>query len=178
MENRMFVKAIKDDGNVDLVVYGRHTDLDTLTLMEVEGRVKNEHKGYLIVDAVNILDRFDQIRGSFSKLSVAMLFLEIAYRSNSGLGALLDGLNKLESWDAHSSVVYFLYRFLDENGVLNIGKFTAGELDVIQMLLKEKDKPVYKYDKNVLLVLKNKLLKDTVAYINHPLNTLKLLRFS
>ncbi len=174
----MFVKAIKEDGNVDLVVYGKHTDLDTLTLMEVEGKVKNEHKGYLIVDAVDILDRFDQIRGSFSKLSIAMLFLEIAYRSNSGLNVLLDGLGKLESWDAHSSIVYFLYKFLEENGILDVGKFTAEELDVIQTLLKEKDKPIYKHDKNVLLVLKNKLLKDTVAYINHPLNSLKLLRFS
>ncbi len=174
----MFVKAIKEDGNVDLVVYGKHTDLDTLTLMEVKGRIKNEHKGYLIVDAVDILDRFDQIRGSFSKLSVAMLFLEIAYRSNSGLGVLLDGLAKLKNWDTHSSIVYFLYKFLDENGVLDIGKFNAKELDVVQMLLREKDKPVYKYDKNVLLILKNKLLKDTVAYVNHPLNALKLLRLS
>ncbi len=172
----MFVKAINEEGNVDLVIYGKHTDLDTLTLMEVQGRIKNENKGYLIVDAVNILDRFDQIRGSFSKLSLAMFFLEITYRSNSGLSVLLDGLNKLKIWDAHSSIVYFLYKFLDTNGVLKMGEFTAKELDTIQTILKQKEKPLQRIDKNVLTVLKNKLLKEAVNYVNQPLNTLKMLK--
>ena len=172
----MFVKAINEEGNVDLLIYGKHTDLDTLTLMEVEGRIKNENKKYLIVDAVNIIDRFDQIRGSFSKLSLAMFFLEITYRSNSGLGILLDGLNKLKIWDAHSSIVYFLYKFLELNGILDVGNFTAKELDVVQVLLREKGKPLQKVDKNVLTVLKNKLLKEAVNYVNQPLNTLKMLK--
>jgi len=172
----MFVKAINEEGNVDLVIYGKHTDLDTLTLMEVEGRIKNENKKYLIVDAVNIIDRFDQIRGSFSKLSLAMFFLEITYRSNSGLRILLEGLNKLKIWDAHSSIVYFLYKFLDINGVLDVGEFTAKELDAIQTLLKQREKPLQIVDKNILTILKNKLLKKTVGYVNQPLNTLKMLK--
>jgi len=172
----MFVKAIEDGGNVDLVVYGRHTDIDTLTLMEVQGRIKNENKDYLIVDSVNILDRFNQIRGSFSKLSLAMFFLEVTYRSNAGLKILLESLNRLKSWDVHSSIVYFLYKFLLENGVLDVGKLTPKEIDTIQGLLRQKVKPEYKYKKSSLTVLKNKLLKETLNYLNQPLNTLRMLK--
>lgn len=172
----MFVKAIEDRGNVDLVIYGRHTDIDTLTLMEVQGRIKNENKDYLIVDSVNILDRFNQIRGSFSKLSLAMFFLEVTYRSNSGLKILLESLNRLKIWDVHSSIIYFLYKFLLENGVLDVGKLTPKEIDTIQGLLRQKVKPVYKFNKNSLTVLKNKLLKETLNYLNQPLNTLKMLK--
>ncbi len=176
MENRMFVKAIRKEGNVDLIIYGKHTDLDTLTLMEVSGKIKNEHRKYLVVDEVNILDRFGQIRGSFSKLSLAMFFLEITYRSESGLEILLDGLEHLRDWDSHSSIVYFLYKFLLKNGVFNPAKFNSNETITLEDLLSKREKPLKSIDKSTLIILKNKLLKATISYLNQPLNTLKMLR--
>ncbi len=174
----MLVKAIRDEGNVDLIIYGKHTDIDTLTLMEVEGKIKNENRKYLIVESVNILDRFDKIRGSFSKLSLAMFFLEITYRTNSGLKILLDGLERLKEWDTHSSLVYFLYKFLQENGVLDLNKLSPSEIDIIETLMRQKNRPLQKIDKNSLNLLKNKLMKEALNYVSQPLNTLKMLRLS
>ena len=174
----MLVKAIRDDGNVDLIIYGKHTDIDTLTLMEVEGKIKNENRKYLIVESVNILDRFDKIRDSFSKLSLAMFFLEITYRTNSGLKVLLEGLEKLKEWDTHSSLVYFLYKFLQENGVLDLSKLSPSEIDIIETLMRQKNRPLQNIDKNSLNLLKNKLMKEALDYVSQPLNTLKMLRLS
>jgi len=174
MGNRLYIKAITEDGNKDLIIYGKHTDIDTLTLLDVSGKIKNENRSYLIVDSMNIIDRFDAIRGSFSKLSVAMLFLEIAYRSNLRLSVLLTALNRLKKEDSLPALVIFLIEFLKENGILNTSMLTQVEKEELENILHHpySKKP----NKHILTSLKNKLLKETQKYINQPLNSLKLLK--
>ncbi len=176
MGNKLFVKAIKEDGNVDLLIYGRHTDIDTLVLMEVEGKIKNTNKPYLVVDSVNIIDRFEKIRESFSKLSVGMLFLEISYRANCCFNLLIRCLNKLKEWDSLLSLVCFLYLFLEENGVMDRSIFTPEQIEMINELTQEKPKIPKTNEKMILNSLKNTLIKEIQNYLGRELNSLKLLK--
>ena len=173
MENKTYIKAIKEDGNIDLIAYGIHTEVDTLTYMEVEGKTKNQLKNYLIIDSINIIDRFPSIRGSFSKLSLAMLFLEITYRSNSGLGILLKGLDRLKVSDSDRAAIYFFYIFLKENGIFNEDSLNLSQINLIKQI---EENAHAKANSNTLKVLKKKLLKAIEDYIVKPLNSLKLLR--
>ncbi|AEA33089.1 hypothetical protein Hipma_0109 [Hippea maritima DSM 10411] len=172
MGNKTYVKAIKDDGNVDLIIYGRHNEVDTLTYMEVEGKIKNQFKNYLIVDSINIIDRFNSIRGSFLRLSLAMLILEVTYRSNSGLSLLLEGLNRLKITDNEKASIFFFYIFLKKNGIFDEKKFNFEERNLLLQI--EKNNQI-RATAAFLRVLKNKLLKEVQAYIGKPLNSLKLL---
>ena len=176
MGNKLFVKAIREDGNVDLLIYGRHTDIDTLVLMEVEGRIKNSNKPYLVVDSVNIIDRFEQIRESFSKLSVAMLLLEISYRANCCFGLLIECLNRLKEWDGLFSLICFLYLFLKENGILKQDIFTPYQIEILQEIIEKKPKLPKSTDRKALIALKNILIKETQEYLGRQLNSLKLLK--
>ena len=135
-----FVKAVNKNGPVELFIYGKKTPIDSMIYMEVAGLYKNTNKNYLTVKSMNIINRFQKIRESFLKLSVAMTMIEIAYSTKIGMGLLLNGLTMLEKYSHKTAFIWFGASFLIKNGVFNKNSFSEKEISLISFILKAENK--------------------------------------
>ncbi len=139
LSGRSFINAVNSNGSVELLIYGKHT-IDIMNLIEAKGFIKNRNKSYYIIKNYTVLDRFMNIRNSYSKLNIAMLFLDITDKSNSAYGILYKSLIMLgESEIYYFSVIYFLSNFLIQNGVFNSTQYSDFELTLIKFLIERKN---------------------------------------
>ena len=139
LSGRSFINAVNSNGSTNLLIYSRHT-IDTMNLIEAKGFIKNRNKNYYIIKNYTVLDRFMNIRNSYSKLNTAMLFLDITDKSHSAYGILYKSLIMLgESEHSYLSIIYFLSDFLIQNGVFNDTQYSTFELTLIKFLIERKN---------------------------------------
>ncbi len=136
----IFLKVINNNGPVELFIYGKKTPVDKMIYMEVSGFYKNANGDYLIVKNIDVLNRFDKIRGSFSRIAFAMSMIEISYKTKIGSALLLESLNMLEQYSHKIAFLWFLVSFLIKNGIFDDNNFTKQELATLNFILHSTNK--------------------------------------
>ncbi len=163
-----FLKAINEEGPVELFLYGKKTPIDGMVYMEVAGLKKNTNKDYLVVKSMDIISRFQQIRGSFSKLSYAMSMIEIAYITKIELNLILNGLKMLEKYSYKTAYIWFLSSFLLKNGIFNKNAFSKQQLSAITFILNSQNKERLKLKETEFRSLSDKLIGFIEDYADSP----------
>lgn len=165
LSGRSFINAVNSNGSIDLLIYGRHT-IDTMNLVEAKGSIKNTNRNYFTIKNYTILDRFINIRNSYSKLNIAMLFLNITDKSHSKFDILYKSLIML-GYNRHPyfSIIYFFSDFLIQNGVFDEAQYNMFELRLIKFLISRKNLEM----NNIVIEIDN--IKAVIAKLAHNVET-------
>ncbi|NIA10364.1 MAG: hypothetical protein GWP10_11720 [Nitrospiraceae bacterium] len=133
-----------------------------MNLVEVKGFIKNTNKNYFTIKNYTTLDRFTNIRNSYSKLNIAMLFLNITDKSHSKLDILYKSLIMLD-YNRHSyfGIIYFFSDFLIQNGVFDETQYNMFELRLIRFLIGRKNLKM----NNIVIEINN--IKSVIAKLTY-----------
>jgi hypothetical protein len=172
----VFAKCINKQGPVEVFFYSKKTPVDSLSLIEVTGYLKNRSKSYLVAKEFSVIDRFQTVRESFCGLSFAILVCEIAFKTNNGLSIALLGLNAVKEGSCIFAMLWFLSYFLIYNGIFDKDNYSKKEIALINFIQKTKNKKLPSEGILFLCGLCEKMVKNIESYANIKFSNADILR--
>ncbi len=176
VSNGIFIKAINKNGPFEFFVYGKKQSVDSMSLIEIAGIIKNRQKDYLVAKEINIINRYNHIRGSFELLSCALIIMEIAYKTKCPFELTLKTLDMLKNQKGLLALLWFLSNFLAENGILNPQKYSKQELSIMNFIKKAEEIRALKIKETEIILLIKKIFADIENYANIKFSNTNLIR--